>query len=215
MTCPKKLFQKQAEENKIRRERWQEKKSPEKRRRGSCLGECTILSINRIRNKQPCSPGKHGKPERNTPNTLTENVSEAYRCTQAINTRQTIPLWAAVSWVELKLIRQKAFIKLRLSERAELQQQSGDHVFFKSNALYKGFSQQDILFVKEYSLIGLKYVLSDIYSPCRANTCIHRLVLGRYCRASEQQLSCLTEVSCGAADHAWVCLIWWPDQPWC
>lgn len=43
-------------------EQCQEKKRPGQRCRGSCLGWCSLLSINRISNKKSCSQGKHGKP---------------------------------------------------------------------------------------------------------------------------------------------------------
>lgn len=92
------------------REQCQENYSPEKRRRGSCIGRCALLSINRISNKELVLKGSMVNYQAWLPNSLTENISKAYRSKHAINTRQSIPQWAAVSKVELKLLRRKPLL---------------------------------------------------------------------------------------------------------
>lgn len=58
---PTRWFQRQAEKGEIRK-REREKSQGYRYRGGGCLGGRSLLSINRISNKQPCSPGKHGTP---------------------------------------------------------------------------------------------------------------------------------------------------------
>lgn len=63
---PTRWFQRQAEKDEIRK-REREKSQGYRYRGGGCLGGRSSLSINRISNKQPCSPGKYGTPSSQPP----------------------------------------------------------------------------------------------------------------------------------------------------
>lgn len=155
LSCPKGWFQKQAEEDEIR----EEKESDVRRRRAqdkdaeeasladapsSQLTESVINSLVLL--------GNMANHQAWLPNTLTWNISKAYRCTHAI---QGGLFHSGLQCLELGLN------SLDKSHCDYLRRQSYNIslgiLFFKSNKLFKGFYQQHILLVNKYSLTGLKY----------------------------------------------------------
>lgn len=94
-------FRKRAEKGEIR----EEKGSNVRRRGGAPYRDAQEAALVEAPSSQSTESvinslalqGTMANHQARLPNTLTQNISKAYHHTHAINTRQTIPQWAAVS----------------------------------------------------------------------------------------------------------------------
>lgn len=157
------------------------------------------------------------------PNTLTWNISEAYHCIHTSNTRRAIPQRAEGLELSLNSLDKTFYYIVPIWEGGEPKGVVG-YLFLQSDMLFKGFNQQNILLLNEFSLTGLKtiwvaFTVMWLCSWAKTLVCFWKrsvkLTHAGLVRNIWLVWSKTRQVSCVVSGHAWVCLIWWPGQPWC